>query len=416
MTGMQRLRKVELPLAVSVILAGLRTATVTCVGVATIAAAIGAGGLGELIFRGVASVDNGLVLAGAVPAAVLALCADGLLGLAEKRLAGAAVSWLHTSHSSQKRDEWGTPAFVQGRERSRSSASRRMTTRKATARTTAKARSRSFTAFRMTFPKKVAAVWCCVCLLWLTACAPPRSSHVVVGAKNFTEQVVLGELLAQEIEAAGAGKVERRFYLAGSYLCQQAMVSGRIDAYVEYTGTALSAILKQPVDRDASRVRETISKLYEQKYGIRVGPELGFEDTFAMVVRGDDARRLGLKTISDMARLSDSVSEEPDMVTPGTRPTSRPDPISRLGVGYEFAERPGWIAGVEYGPMGCGLRGRRGRWSWGCCIARWRRGRWILWRGTRPMGRFGRWTLWHWRMIATTFRRMTQCRWCVRSR
>jgi osmoprotectant transport system permease protein len=86
MTGWQRLRKVELPMAASVILAGMRTATVTCVGVATIAAAIGAGGLGELIFRGVASVDNGLVLAGAVPAALLALCADGVLGLFEKRL------------------------------------------------------------------------------------------------------------------------------------------------------------------------------------------------------------------------------------------------------------------------------------------------------------------------------------------
>lgn len=87
MSSMWRLRKVELPLAASVILAGIRTATVTCVGVATIAAAIGAGGLGELIFRGVASVDNGLVLAGAIPAALLALAADGVLGLAEKRLA-----------------------------------------------------------------------------------------------------------------------------------------------------------------------------------------------------------------------------------------------------------------------------------------------------------------------------------------
>ena len=88
MTGRQRLFKVELPLSASVILAGLRTATVICVGVATIAAAIGAGGLGELIFRGVASVDNGLVLAGAIPAALLALAADGLLGLAEKRFRG----------------------------------------------------------------------------------------------------------------------------------------------------------------------------------------------------------------------------------------------------------------------------------------------------------------------------------------
>ena len=87
MTDLQRLRMVELPLGASVILAGLRTATVTCVGVATIAAAIGAGGLGELIFRGVASVDNGLVLAGAIPAALLALLADGALGWIEKRLA-----------------------------------------------------------------------------------------------------------------------------------------------------------------------------------------------------------------------------------------------------------------------------------------------------------------------------------------
>ena len=87
MTNSQRLWKVELPLGASVILAGLRTATVTCVGVATIAAAIGAGGLGELIFRGVASVDNGLVLAGAIPAALLALLADSLLGALEKKLA-----------------------------------------------------------------------------------------------------------------------------------------------------------------------------------------------------------------------------------------------------------------------------------------------------------------------------------------
>jgi osmoprotectant transport system permease protein len=86
MTGQQRLMKVELPLAAGVILAGLRTATVTCVGVATIAAAIGAGGLGELIFRGVASVDNGLVLAGAIPAAFLALAADAGFGLVEKKL------------------------------------------------------------------------------------------------------------------------------------------------------------------------------------------------------------------------------------------------------------------------------------------------------------------------------------------
>jgi len=163
-------------------------------------------------------------------------------------------------------------------------------------------------------------------LLGVVACAPPRSSHVVIGAKDFTEQVVLGELLAQEIEASDGGTVERRFWLAGSYLCQQALVSGRIDGYVEYTGTALTAILKQPLDRDAARVDATVSRLYEQRYWVRVGPGLGFEDTFAMVVRGEDARRLGLRTISDVVGKAD---------------------ISRLGVGYEFAERPDGLQGLS---------------------------------------------------------------------
>ena len=102
-------------------------------------------------------------------------------------------------------------------------------------------------------------------LVLMVGCAPPRSSRVVIGAKNFTEQVVLGELLAQEIEAISHQRVERRFYLAGSYLCQQALVSGRIDGYVEYTGTALTAILKQPLppvgQRDAASVLATVRRL-----------------------------------------------------------------------------------------------------------------------------------------------------------
>lgn len=164
----------------------------------------------------------------------------------------------------------------------------------------------------------------------ITACAPPRSSHIVIGAKNFTEQVVLGELLAQEIEASGGGKVERRFWLAGSYLCQQALISDRIDAYVEYTGTALTAILKQPLPKQGTCgeacVHAKVAQLYEQRYGVRVGPGLGFEDTFAMVVRGDDAQRLGLRTISDVAKVQ---------------------PPMRLGVGYEFAERPDGLRGLS---------------------------------------------------------------------
>ncbi|WP_260705592.1 glycine betaine ABC transporter substrate-binding protein [Edaphobacter flagellatus] len=167
-------------------------------------------------------------------------------------------------------------------------------------------------------------------LLLCIACAPPRSSRITIGAKNFTEQVVLGELLAQQIEAATGQPVARRFYLAGSYICQQALTTGRIDAYVEYTGTALTAILKQPLpplgQRTQAQVYDTVRRLYATRYRIRVEPGLGFEDTFAMVVRGSDAQSMGLKTISD------TIPHAPQM---------------RLGVGYEFEERPDGLHGLE---------------------------------------------------------------------
>jgi osmoprotectant transport system substrate-binding protein len=157
-------------------------------------------------------------------------------------------------------------------------------------------------------------------------CGPPHPDHPVIGAKNFTEQVVLGELLAQEIEAKSHLKVERRFYLAGSYICNQALLSGHIDAYVEYTGTALTAILKQPLDRDPDRVLQTITRVYQNKDQVTVGPPLGFENTFAMVIRGDDARRLRLTTLSQAAQYT---------------------PQWKLGVGYEFEQRPDGLAGLS---------------------------------------------------------------------
>ncbi len=167
-------------------------------------------------------------------------------------------------------------------------------------------------------------------LACLTACAPPRSFRITIGAKNFTEQVVLGELLAQEIEQVTGQPVARRFYLAGSYLCQQALVSGRIDGYVEYTGTALTAILKQPIpplgQRDAATVLHQVTGLYASRYQVRVGPPLGFENTFAMVIRGADAQRLGVRTISGAVKFA---------------------PQWRLGVGYEFEERPDGLRGLE---------------------------------------------------------------------
>jgi osmoprotectant transport system substrate-binding protein len=163
-------------------------------------------------------------------------------------------------------------------------------------------------------------------LLLMASCAPPRPDHPVIGSKNFTEQVVLGELLAQEIEAKAHLKVERRFYLAGSYICNQALESGRIDAYPEYTGTALTAILKQPPDKNPDSVLATVRRLYEKRYHVTVGPPLGFENTFAMIIRGDVSKRLHVTTLSEAAKYA---------------------PQWRLGVGYEFEQRPDGLAGLS---------------------------------------------------------------------
>jgi osmoprotectant transport system substrate-binding protein len=167
-------------------------------------------------------------------------------------------------------------------------------------------------------------------LLAIAACAPPRPDYPIIGAKNFTEQVVLGELLAQQIEALTGMKVERRFYLAGSYICNQALIAGRIDSYVEYTGTALTAILKQPVNKNPQQVLETVRGLYQQRYQVVVAEPLGFENTFAMVIRGQDAQRFHVSTLTQAAQYT---------------------PRWKLGVGYEFEQRPDGLPGLqkEYG-------------------------------------------------------------------
>jgi osmoprotectant transport system substrate-binding protein len=162
-------------------------------------------------------------------------------------------------------------------------------------------------------------------LLLVCACGPPRRDRLVVGSKNFTEQVVLGELIAQHLERRTGMQVDRRFYLAGSYICHQAILAGRINVYVEYTGTALTAILKQQPRSSREEVFAEVKRDYAQRFRLAVEPSLGFNNTFAMVVRGDDTRRLGIRTLSEAA--------------PHT-------PQWRLGVGYEFLERPDGYEGL----------------------------------------------------------------------
>ena len=140
-----------------------------------------------------------------------------------------------------------------------------------------------------------------VLLALLTGCGPSREHRIVVGSKNFTEQLILGEIIAQQIEDKTHLPVERRFYLAGTYICHQAILGGRIDIYPEYTGTALTAVLKETPEPDHEKVYAQVKAEYERRFHLVVGAPFGFNDTFAIEIRGDDAGRLGLKTISQAA-------------------------------------------------------------------------------------------------------------------
>ena len=257
MTDGQILRQVELPLAMSVILTGVRVAVVISVGVATIAAAVGAGGLGTYIFRGLRQYDNHLLLAGAVPAALMALMADFGLGQLEK----------HFDTSAQRTEKKRSPLL----------------------------RALAWCALALVLAAGGYAVW--------SSSARPSSNgaaggaRIVVGSKDFTESVLLAEIFSQMLEARGV-EVVRQFELAGN-VPHEALTSGRIDCYPEYTGTSYMAILKHPLNTDARTVYETVRREYADKFGVEVSPSLGFENTFAVLVRGEDARRLNLKTISD---------------------------------------------------------------------------------------------------------------------
>ena len=272
MNDRQILFQVEIPLALGIILAGVRVATVICVGIATIGAAIGAGGLGIFIFRGISTVNNQLILAGAIPAALIALVADFALGWLEKLLA---------QREQRKK------------------------------------------IFNRQFALGLGVVTLLV--IALIAIAPRQTNQITIGSKNFTEQVILGEILAQQIEAKTNLTVNRSFNLGGTFICHQAILAGEIDGYVEYTGTALTAILEQKPTTDAQEVYRQVKQAYAQKFNLELMPSLGFENTFAIVIRSEDAQRLKIKTISEAARYTSQW---------------------QAGFGYEFLEREDGYPGL----------------------------------------------------------------------
>ena len=259
MTDWQILRMVELPLAMPVMLTGIRVAVVICVGVATVAAAVGAGGLGTYIFRGLRQNDNNLLLAGAIASALLALLCDFGIGQIERAY-----------HVGERSSAVGRRLIVAA----------------------------------------VAAVFVAVIgfsFLPTARSSTPRaeaSTQMVirVGSKDFTESIILAEILAQMLEKQGV-TVERHFELGGN-IPHESLLSDQIDVYPEYTGTAYTAILKHTPLTDPQAVYDQTKSEYARQYKLVVSPPLGFANDFAILVRGDVARKNNLKTISDAVPLA----------------------------------------------------------------------------------------------------------------
>lgn len=264
MTDRQRLKLVELPLAMPVILTGIRVAVVISVGVATVAAAVGAGGLGMYIFRGLRQNDNNLLISGALASALLALICDFALGQFEK--------------------------------------SYEIAERKVAAR-------RRFAALGVAGALAVLVGFGFFLNSRTQISDKPESGvlsadqkKIVVGSKDFTESIILAEILSQKLEKEGV-TVTRQFELGGN-LAHDSLLAGQIDVYPEYTGTAYTAILKHPPITDRDRVYAETKAEYADKFGLEVSPNLGFANDFAILIRGEVARANNLKTISDAVPLA----------------------------------------------------------------------------------------------------------------
>ena len=281
MSSRQRLVIVEIPLAAPIIVAGIRTAAVAGVGIATLSAFIGAGGLGQFINRGLALARYDLILLGAIPAAILALGVDFSLG---------AAAWGLRAPRRRERGAW-------------------------------KARLKPVAACLPLLLVLLGAV-----SLRLGDSAAPEEGAVRIGSKNFTEQLVLAEVVAQLVESRTNLRVERYLNLGGTMICHQALVSGELDLYVEYSGTALTAVLNLEMPESPDEVWPLVTEAYRERFDLEWLEPLGFDNSYTIAVRRSDARVRGWATISDLARDA---------------------PRLRAGFTAEFAERADGYPGLS---------------------------------------------------------------------
>jgi len=304
LTNTQVLLKVRFPLAMPIIMSGIRISAVTAVGLMTIAAFIGAGGLGSLVFTGVATVNNNMILSGAIPACFLAIGLDLILGKVEDIVVPEGIK---VTHSEPKKNK----TFL---------------------------------------GNKKFQIWASIVVLIIilstvaTSFFAPKDT-IIVGSKNFSEQLILGDMEASLIEAKTKIKVTRKLNLGGTNVIFSAMQSKTVDLYVEYTGTGLVNILKKPTMTDATKVYNIVKKDFATKYNFEMLKPLGFNNTYVIAVKKDFAAKNKLNNISDLVKIGPTINAGVTMEF-----TSRPDGFPGLlkTYGLKLKSVKGIDSGLRY--------------------------------------------------------------------
>lgn len=267
LTKTQILFKVQIPLALPVIMTGVRISAVTAVGLMTMAAFIGAGGLGFLVFSGIRTVNNFQILAGAIPACILALLVDFLIGIVEKLVTPVSLQITGASKEKQLRAR--------------------------------KLQKRIIAATSLLL----------VMVLGYTGIVNHISSDKVIriGSKDFTEQHILAHMFSDLIEARTDITVDRKINLGGTQVCFSALRSGDIDLYFDYSGTAYGDTLNYPPISDMEEVYTTVKNDFKNLYGIDVLKQFAFNNTYVLAVKQETAAAYGLNSISDLAKVGSSL-------------------------------------------------------------------------------------------------------------
>ena len=287
LTPFQVLTKVQIPLALPVIMAGVRIAAVTAVGLMTMAAFIGAGGLGYLVFSGIRTVNNNQILAGAIPACLLALFVDFLIGLVEKLV--TPISLQKGENSAKKRKRGVQKGILAG-----------------------------------------ALVIIAIFAFTTKGTNANNQKVITIGSKDYTEQAILSNLVADIIESNTDIVVDRKLDLGGTQVCFAALNKGEIDMYVEYSGTAYTSTLGHTEKKDKDQVFDIVKEEFKSKYDIDVLKQMSFNNTYALAVTKDTAEKYQLEKVSDLAKVA---------------------PTMKSGTTFEFLNREDGLPGLqkEYG-------------------------------------------------------------------